>query len=170
VSFTLFVAVEVFHVTVPSFAGLIASVRILAVVAVLRVIVVVNVAGEVLGTMEPWARSDKDTTVEPFGTVVAVGCTTVGRSIVVAVGARGGYADANGYLCFCCFGSCDCETQTCECKWCKKFKATHVFHLSSVRERWLWKSCASTVSYYRCFGEPVLERLPSNIKKILVER
>jgi hypothetical protein len=105
VSFTLLVAVEVFDVTVPSFAGLIASVRILAVVAVLRVIVGVNAAGEVLGTMEPWARSDEGTTREPFRTVVAIGCTTVWRSVVVAVRARRGYADANGYLCFCCFGS-----------------------------------------------------------------
>jgi len=100
VTITHLVAFEVLGVTVPSLARLFVRVGILAVITIIWVIVVVDMTIEVLGTMEPRTCSDEDAAGEPFGTVVPIGGTAVGRNIVIAIGACGRYADAYRYLCF----------------------------------------------------------------------
>ena len=89
-----FVALEVFRVSVPAFAWLLAGVRVLAVIAVFGMVGVVHIAVEVGGAVEPGASSDEDSAGEPLRAVVAVGGAAVGRGFVVAVGACGSDADA----------------------------------------------------------------------------
>ena len=86
------VAVEVFGVSIPPFAGLFTGVRILAFISVVGVIVSVDGAVEVLGTVEPWAGADEDSAGEPLGTIVTVGGAVIGRSSVVTIGAGWGNA------------------------------------------------------------------------------
>ena len=59
-----------------------------AVVAVMLVKVVINIAMEVTRPMEPWPCADEQAVIEPLRPVITVGSAIVGRPIVVAVGAR----------------------------------------------------------------------------------
>jgi len=72
-----------------------------AMVAVVDVKVVVDVATEVLRAVEPRACSDEDAIGEPLWTVVAIGGAGVGRVVVIAVRAHGGGSDADGDLRMC---------------------------------------------------------------------
>jgi hypothetical protein len=71
-----------------------------ALVAVLRIVVVVHVAMEVGGAVEPVTGADEDAIIEPLGAVVAVRNAVVGGVVVIAVGAVGlgaeGYGDRGG--------------------------------------------------------------------------
>ena len=62
-----------------------------AVVSVVGVVAIIDVAVEAMGTVKPGAGSDEETTVEPIGAVVAVRSAIVGGIVEIAVGAdRGG--------------------------------------------------------------------------------
>ena len=73
----------------------------LAVVAVVDVEVVINVAAEVFSAVEPRAGSNEDTAGEPLRTVVAIGSAGVGRVVVIAVWAHGSRSDTYGDLRMC---------------------------------------------------------------------
>jgi hypothetical protein len=94
------VAVKIFDVAVPSCAGLFAGLRILAVVAIVRVKVIVDVSTEAGGTVEPWAGSDEDAARKPLRAVVAIRGAGIGRSLIVAVGAVRSYSNADSHLRF----------------------------------------------------------------------
>ena len=73
--------------------GFIAPLRHIAAVSVLRIVVIVYLALEVFGAVEPWTDADEDAAGEPLRSVVAVGNAVIGGVIVVAVGTIG--SDAN---------------------------------------------------------------------------
>jgi len=66
-----------------------------AVVALAIVEVVIDVAVEVVGTMEPGAGADEYAAREPLGTVVAVGSAVVRGNFIVAIRAIRGRTDFN---------------------------------------------------------------------------
>jgi hypothetical protein len=105
------VSVEVLGGAVPSFAGPVATIGKITMVAMLWMEVIVYVAAEVGVTMKPWAGTEEDSAGEPFGAVVAVGSALVGRGFVVAVRAGRGWSDVDADLSLG-FGSICCETQT----------------------------------------------------------
>jgi hypothetical protein len=113
---THFVAVEVFGAAIPAIAGVFPGVRILTVVAVFRMEVVVDVAAEVVGTVEPGTGSDEDATSEPLRAIVTIGSAVVGRNIVVAVGTDWRYANPDGNLGLRLRRRGYCKTQTCGCR------------------------------------------------------
>ena len=121
------VGMEFFGVTIPSGARLVARVRIVAFVAMVRVEAVVDMAVEVSGAMEPWSGSDEGAAGEPLGAVVAVGGAAIGLDVVVAV--RAGWRDTNGYadLGLGLGRGCYKETQTSDCRYCKDFQTAHCF-------------------------------------------
>jgi hypothetical protein len=75
---TRLVAVEVIK-------GLVSTVRMWTFVAVMWIETVINVAVEVVGTMEPRAGSDEHAAAEPLGPVVPVWRAAVWGEIVVAI-------------------------------------------------------------------------------------
>jgi hypothetical protein len=89
------VAVEVLSVSVPAVARFLAGMRVLAVISVVGVIVSIDGAVEVLGTVEPWAGADEDSAGKPLWAIVAVGRAVIWRNGIVAVRACRG--DANSY-------------------------------------------------------------------------
>jgi hypothetical protein len=95
----------------------------------LRVIVVVDVAVEVIWTVKPGARPDKDAAAKPLRAVVAVGSAVIGRDVVVAIRAYRSRADVDTDLSLRrrgCYG--DTESSYCSCG--KKFESVHVSPLS----------------------------------------
>lgn len=54
---------------------------------------------EMLRSVEPRTGTDKQAVCEPFGAIVSVGRTIVGRDFVVAIGAIRRWPDINGNLC-----------------------------------------------------------------------
>jgi hypothetical protein len=86
-----FVALEVAE-------GAVAAIRHGAGVAMMGIVAVVDVSVEAAGTVEPRTCANEQAAVEPVGTVVAVGRAVVGSVVVVAIGALGRYADADGDL------------------------------------------------------------------------
>src|SRR5271170_6432000 len=97
-AFAHLVTVEVFGVTVPACARLLAGLRILTFISVIGMEVVVDMATKVGWTMEPGTGSNEDTAAEPLWTVVAIRGAGVGRSVVVPVGTVWRYANTNGHL------------------------------------------------------------------------
>jgi hypothetical protein len=120
-----FVPVEVFIVidVVLGSRGF-ASFRVWAVIAVLGMVVVIDVTIEVVGAVEPGTRADEDSTGKPFGTVVTVRGTPIGRSLIVAVGAVGGRPNVDADLSLG-FGCCNCEAESGNCGCGEKFSNVH---------------------------------------------
>jgi len=69
-----------------------------AVVAVMRVEAIVDVAVKAAVAMKPGAGSDEDSTQEPVWPVVAVGCAVVGSVVEVAIGANGSHSNVDSDL------------------------------------------------------------------------
>jgi len=65
-------------------------------IAVFRVIIVIDVATEVIAAMKPWTGTDEDTTGKPFRTVVAGGSAAIRRGVIVAVRTFRGDSNVNG--------------------------------------------------------------------------
>jgi hypothetical protein len=105
------VSVEVLGGAVPSFAGPVATIGKITMVAMVGVKVIVYVATEFGAAVKPGARTDEDTSGEPLGSVIAVGGALIGRNFVVAIGADRGWSDVDADLSFG-FGSRCYETQT----------------------------------------------------------
>jgi hypothetical protein len=69
-----------------------------AVIAVLRMEVIVYVAAETFRTMKPRTRADEDAAGKPLGAVVAVGSAVVGSDVIVTVGTYRRDSDLDGHL------------------------------------------------------------------------
>ena len=94
------VAAPITHlVSVEVIEGLVSTVRMWTHVAVMRIETVINVALEVVSTMEPRAGSDEHAAVEPLGPVVPVWGAVVRSEIVIAIRAIRFCADIDGDLC-----------------------------------------------------------------------
>jgi len=80
------VAAPITHlVSVEMIEGLVSTLRMWTLVAVMWIETIINVAVEIVGAVEPGAGSDEHATVEPFGPVVPVWRTGVWGGIVVAI-------------------------------------------------------------------------------------
>lgn len=80
------VAPSITHlVSMEMIEGLISSLRMWTGIAVMWIKAVINVAIEIVGTVEPRARSDEYTAVEPFWTVIPIWGAVVWGDVVVAV-------------------------------------------------------------------------------------
>ncbi len=95
------VSVEVLGGTMPPVTRPVAVMRILTVVAVIRAVVIVDVAMEMFRAVKPWAGTDKDPVRKPFRTVITVRSATIRRGIVVTVRTNGRYTDADANLGLC---------------------------------------------------------------------
>ena len=94
------VAAPITHlVSVEMIEGLVSTVRMWTRVAVMRIETVINVALEVVITMEPRAGSDEHAAVEPLGPVVPVWGAVVWGEIVIAIRAIRFCSDIDGDLC-----------------------------------------------------------------------
>src|ERR1700739_2256836 len=94
------VAVElVLPARMPASVGMFAARRKGTVVSKARIVVVIDVSVESLGSMEPWPGAKKHAACKPLGTVVAKRRAPVRRVIVVTVGANRGHSDADADLC-----------------------------------------------------------------------
>lgn len=82
-----------------------------ALVAVLRMEMVVYMAAEIGSSMKPWARANEDAIHKPFRAVIAIGSAYIRRDIVVTIWTIGSYADVNGYL-RCGWGSGRCQADS----------------------------------------------------------
>jgi hypothetical protein len=105
------VSVEVLGRAVPPLSRPVAVMRVFAMVAVFRMVVVVNIAMEVPGAVKPWSGTDKDAASKPLGAVVAVGSAVIRRDIVVTVGTNRGYSDADADLRVCPGSTC-CKAES----------------------------------------------------------
>jgi hypothetical protein len=85
--------------------GLIATGWPWAVIAVLRMEMVVYVAMEAFRAMKPRARPNEDAACKPFRAIVPIGGAIVRRDIVVPIGTHRRNSDLNVYLSLYC-GSC----------------------------------------------------------------
>jgi hypothetical protein len=80
------VATPIAHfVSVEMIKGLVSTLRMWTLVAVMWIETVINVAVEIVGAVEPGASSDEHATVEPLGPVVPVWRAVVWFEIVVAI-------------------------------------------------------------------------------------
>ena len=127
----LLVAVEVIHVAnVVVFVRMLVPFRKMAVITVVRVVVVVNMAVEMFGAMEPRAGADKNSAAEPLGTVIAIRGALIGGIIEIAVRTDGCYSDADADLCLGLGSGCR-EEETGNSSYSKKFqrcfKSMHLF-------------------------------------------
>lgn len=69
-----------------------------ALIAVVRIIMVIHGAMKIVRTVKPRASSDEDAPDEPFRTVIAVGSASVRRIVEIAVRTNGSRADTYGDL------------------------------------------------------------------------
>lgn len=83
--------------------GFRSTLRVRAVIAVPRIVAVIDVAVESVRAVKPGAGADEDSTHKPVRAIVAVGGALVRCVVEVAVRAYRGDADADGDL-----GRCDC--------------------------------------------------------------
>jgi hypothetical protein len=94
-----FVAVEVIHmVDIVVGVCMLAVFGIMAVVAMVRIEVIIHMAVKVAGAMKPWASPDEDSTTEPLRTIVSIGGALVGGIVIIAVGTGRGYSNAEADL------------------------------------------------------------------------
>jgi hypothetical protein len=133
VAFFVTVAAAIAHLvstevlgTMPPVTRSFAIVRIVPVVAVLRVVVIIDVAMEVFRAVKPWTGADKDPIGKPLGAVITVGSATVRRGIEVAIGTNGRYTDADADLGMCSGSTC-CDGETSDGGQSEKFHSTHRF-------------------------------------------
>jgi hypothetical protein len=56
----------------------------------------IDVFVEVFRTAEIWSSTEEDSAIEPFGSIVAVRCTVIGRSLIISVRTHRRAADADG--------------------------------------------------------------------------
>jgi hypothetical protein len=78
--------------------GFVATVWLWAVIAVLRMETIIDVAMEVGWTMKPRARANEDASRKPFRAVIAIGGAIVRWNVIVTVGAFRGNTDVDAYL------------------------------------------------------------------------
>jgi hypothetical protein len=79
------------------FGRMLAAAWIRSVITFTEVEVMVDVSVEMLRPMEPWPCSDKNASIEPLRTIVAIGSAVIGRNFIVSVraGRWSSYTDRN---------------------------------------------------------------------------
>jgi len=92
-----FVAFEVFDV-VDGPDGVLAAFGMRAVVSVVGMEMIIDVAVKTLRTMKPGPDADEDAAGEPLRAVIAVGSAVVGWNVVIAVGTNRRWSNLDGYL------------------------------------------------------------------------
>jgi ABC-type nickel/cobalt efflux system permease component RcnA len=90
----LFVSLESLRCSATA-SGALAVLRNSAVVAMLRVEVVIHMAMEVIGTVKPWTDTNECTSAKPLWAIVSIGGTAIGSVVIVAVGTCGCDPDAD---------------------------------------------------------------------------
>lgn len=114
-SITHFVAFEVGDMTDGlSCFGPVTAGGMRAVVSVVGMEMIIDVAVETLGAMKPGAGADEDATSKPLRAIIAVGSAIVGRNVIVAVGAHRRNSDIYGNLSLR-FGSINRKTNCSNC-------------------------------------------------------
>lgn len=96
-----FVAVEVLGRTVPAVMRFVAMMGIFAVIAVIRPVVIVDIAMKMFRAVKPWAGADKNAIGKPLRTVITIRSATIWWGIVVTVRTNGRYTDADANLGLC---------------------------------------------------------------------
>jgi hypothetical protein len=129
-SVTHLVTMEVFHMLrMKISAGGFSASGVWPVIAMLRVVVVVYVAVEVIWAVKPGTRPDEDTAAEPLRAVVTIGSAVVGSDVVVAVRTYRSRANADADLSLRSRG-CDGDTESSHCSCGKKLESVHISPLS----------------------------------------
>lgn len=94
VLFAHFVAVKLpFPAYMPSPVGSVTTVRVNALISKPRVVSVIHISVEALGTMEPGTRAKEDSAHEPLRPVIAERRTAIWRVVEITVRAHWGYRD-----------------------------------------------------------------------------
>jgi hypothetical protein len=95
--------------------GFLAALRHRALVAVLRMVAVIDVALELISAMKPRAGANEDFSVKPFRTVVAGGGAVIRSDVIITIGAFRGYPDVEADLSLCLWGGSH-ETDSSNCR------------------------------------------------------
>jgi hypothetical protein len=128
-----FVAVEVLWSAVKIRTGFLASGWHRAMISMIGMEVVIDMATEVSGAMKPWASADEDASGKPLRAIVAVRSAAVGSTIVVAIGTNRGYADFDAHLGLHSGSTCR-KAKTGGCSQCNNFQSTHKFTSGSLEK------------------------------------
>ena len=80
------------------FVKMFASMRIVAMPAIVAIEMVVDMTPETPASVIPRSGTDENTTGKPFGSIVAVGCAVVWRVVEIAVRANGRRSNLDGNL------------------------------------------------------------------------
>jgi hypothetical protein len=91
---TLFISLESSRRSATA-SGPLAVLWYAAIVAMLRVEVVVYMAMKVIGTVEPRSGANEDASAKPLWAIVSIGGAAVGSVVIVAVGTCRGNPDAD---------------------------------------------------------------------------
>jgi hypothetical protein len=86
------------RVSVEMVEGLRAPYRKRSVVAVVRIVAVVDMAIKSVRAVEPGARPDEHPTSKPIRPIVTIGCTVIGRIVEIAIGTNRWYPNVDGHL------------------------------------------------------------------------
>jgi hypothetical protein len=143
-SITHLVSVEVGWWSGMLWSGLLATSWGRALIAVLHIEVVIYIAMEVGGAMEPLAGTYEDSAVEPLRAVVAVGSAVVGGVVVVAIGTIRRRSDLDSDLGVGFRGCCD------EGDAGARYLDTRMFHLSNLEVGGEGESCRSLLLWVDC--------------------
>jgi hypothetical protein len=110
-SIALFVSLEVLRDST-SACGALAVFWHVAIVAMLRIEAIINMAAEFIGTVKPWADTNKGAAMKPLRTVVAIGGTAIRRVVIVTIGARRGDSNVDAQLGLCPGSACRNEDRS----------------------------------------------------------
>jgi hypothetical protein len=100
-SIALFVSFEVRTIDTLCLFRLLATAWIWTLIAMVRIVMCIYFAPEVIRTMKPRPNSDEDARIEPLWTIVTSGSTVIRRNVIIAVGTIRSYTDLDGDLGFC---------------------------------------------------------------------
>jgi hypothetical protein len=127
------VSMEVLSGTIPPLTSSLACMRISTMVAVIRVVVIIDRALKVFRTVKPWPGTDKDAVGKPFRAVITVGSATVRRGIIVTIRTSRRYTDADADLGLCRGSTCS-NAETNDGGQSEKFHSTHKFTSPKLEE------------------------------------
>ena len=106
VSIAHLVSMEMLGIDTPGLLRFVTDVRHRALIAMLRMEMIVYGPVKFFRSVEPGTRSDEDATSEPFRTVVAGWSTSIGWDVIVAIGAIGRHSNVDADLSLCSLGVC----------------------------------------------------------------
>jgi hypothetical protein len=134
---TFFVTAKVFHM-IQRVGGIrmIATVRERAVIAIVCIKVVINVAMEVVGSMKPRPGSNEHAARKPLGAIVAVRRAVIRRIVIISVRANGSGANINTDAHLSCLGL-GAPHQADSGKSCKRYIFEKLHNSNLSRRTWL---------------------------------